>query len=443
MRAAVRYRERRGGYFVRWGVAEGRLERGGFGHGPKARASAERFAREVEAAEAAGDVWAAGPDVGGVTVDELVRGWAEVHGPLRSERTRVTDRARVERLAEAFGGIPAHRLGVSRVARFASDLMGRRSAWTVVGHLATLRRVLNLAVKDGVLERNPVPELGDVIRSVRERGREEVARPTAWTREEAEALLELAVRYEPGFAPALRVAFGTGMRRGELLALRWEDVDEGGGRLVVRRTLKLGGAGTKAPKSGRERFTPLSPSVAAVLALQRERRRRTLVGVSPWCFPSPRGGLWSENAFSRTWYRLRRRAEGSGVRPLKFHSTRHTFITWALEAGTSAKRVSEWVGASVQVLERHYAHVLPLVDADLSFAELCRGAVTSAEHGPLVERVRIAEHALSEFKKDRERTERAFYESAKSERDALQAEVERLKVGKGGARGRSVEATSA
>jgi predicted nuclease with TOPRIM domain len=41
--------------------------------------------------------------------------------------------------------------------------------------------------------------------------------------------------------------------------------------------------------------------------------------------------------------------------------------------------------------------------------------------------VRIAEHALSEFKKDRERTERAFYESAKSERDALQAEVGRLK----------------
>jgi septal ring factor EnvC (AmiA/AmiB activator) len=41
--------------------------------------------------------------------------------------------------------------------------------------------------------------------------------------------------------------------------------------------------------------------------------------------------------------------------------------------------------------------------------------------------VRIAEHALSEFKKDRERTERAFYESAKSERDALQTEVERLK----------------
>jgi hypothetical protein len=43
------------------------------------------------------------------------------------------------------------------------------------------------------------------------------------------------------------------------------------------------------------------------------------------------------------------------------------------------------------------------------------------------ERVRIAEHALSEFKKDRERTERAFYESAKSERDALKAENERLR----------------
>ncbi len=48
-------------------------------------------------------------------------------------------------------------------------------------------------------------------------------------------------------------------------------------------------------------------------------------------------------------------------RPYPFHSTRHTFITWALEAGTPAKRVSEWVGATVDVIERHYAHAIPEV----------------------------------------------------------------------------------
>ncbi len=46
------------------------------------------------------------------------------------------------------------------------------------------------------------------------------------------------------------------------------------------------------------------------------------------------------------------------------------FITWALESGTPVKRVSEWVGASVSVIERTYAHVMPQVAPDLSFADM-------------------------------------------------------------------------
>ncbi len=50
--------------------------------------------------------------------------------------------------------------------------------------------------------------------------------------------------------------------------------------------------------------------------------------------------------------------------------TRHSFITWALESGTPIKRVSEWVGASVSVIERTYAHVMPQVAPDLSLADM-------------------------------------------------------------------------
>lgn len=46
------------------------------------------------------------------------------------------------------------------------------------------------------------------------------------------------------------------------------------------------------------------------------------------------------------------------------------FITWALESGTPVKRVSEWVGASVSVIERTYAHVMPQITPDLSFADM-------------------------------------------------------------------------
>jgi hypothetical protein len=61
-----------------------------------------------------------------------------------------------------------------------------------------------------------------------------------------------------------------------------------------------------------------------------------------------------------------------GARPLKFHCTRHTFITWALEAGTPVTRIAEWVGASVKVIEDTYRHVMPQDAADLSFTNVDR-----------------------------------------------------------------------
>jgi integrase len=186
-------------------------------------------------------------------------------------------------------------------------------------------------------------------------------------------LLELAKRREPHLYPALRFALGTGVRRGELLALRWQDVDFDRGRVHIRRTLRPSG-GTKVPKSSRDRFVPLPSELLTLLRERRTAHRRaTLMGLpeQEWVFPSPRGKLWAERNFERMWYRLRRRA--TDVRPLKLHCTRHTYITWALEAGISPKRVAEWVGASIAVIERHYAHVIPTADDDLSFTEVSTG----------------------------------------------------------------------
>ena len=61
-----------------------------------------------------------------------------------------------------------------------------------------------------------------------------------------------------------------------------------------------------------------------------------------------------------------------GVQPLKFHCTRHTFMTWALEAGTPVTRIAEWVGESVEVIEKTYRHALPQDDEDLSLTTVDR-----------------------------------------------------------------------
>ena len=86
-------------------------------------------------------------------------------------------------------------------------------------------------------------------------------------------------------------------------------------------------------------------------------------------FPSPRGHLWHEGNFGRAWRRLRALAATEGVRPLSFHSTRHTFITWALEAGTATKHVSERVGASQVVVETSYSHLIEGAPVNLDFVD--------------------------------------------------------------------------
>jgi integrase len=105
----------------------------------------------------------------------------------------------------------------------------------------------------------------------------------------------------------------------------------------------------------------MSPELEARLRVHLEERHRAQLEGKPdpeWVFPSPRGLYWTERNFTRTWERLRRRFTKKGVRLLKFHCTRHTFITWALEAGKPVKRVSEWVGATPAVIHKHYSHIL-------------------------------------------------------------------------------------
>jgi len=137
--------------------------------------------------------------------------------------------------------------------------------------------------------------------------------------------------------------------------------------------------GTKVLKGRRRRsggrFTPISDELVALLKDHLKKQRRAVLqgrGEPEWVFSSPEGLFWMERNFSRMWERVRRKALPKGVRPLKFHCTRHTFITWALEAGTPVTRIAEWVGASVEVIEKNHRHVLPLDHADLSFTRVDR-----------------------------------------------------------------------
>ncbi len=150
-----------------------------------------------------------------------------------------------------------------------------------------------------------------------------------------------AIRAEPVWYDFFYTEITTGLRRGEICGLKWSDLDEIGGRLTIRRTVKKGPGGeleigeTKTEKGMR---TILLPS--STLDVLKERRKSA---VSEWIFPSLRNPA-EPVAPSSAYHRLKVILENAGLPDIRFHDLRHTFATHALTSGVDAKTLSGILG---------------------------------------------------------------------------------------------------
>lgn len=167
-------------------------------------------------------------------------------------------------------------------------------------------------------------------------------------------LIAAARQHSPMLGCYVLLSAATGMRRGEVTALQWADVDLDAGTLHVRRSITKakGELHVKAPKSGKARTVPLSPM--AVDALR--EWRRTSARVAGWVFPAPDGvSPWGPFAASSAWRDL---CEREGV-SMRLHDLRHHMATLSLRAGLSAVEVANMLGhSSPHVTMSVYAHVL-------------------------------------------------------------------------------------
>ncbi len=163
----------------------------------------------------------------------------------------------------------------------------------------------------------------------------------------------------------LTAAF-TGLRRGELLGLRWRDVDFAGSTIRVRASYAAGQLTT--PKSGKVRAVPMAPDVASALARLGERERFT--GDDDFVFAGEAGLPLDGDALSS---RYRDALARAGLRPLRFHDLSHTFGTRMI-AKADIRRVQEWMGhADIQTTMK-YLHYAPRAeDAELVHQRLRAG----------------------------------------------------------------------
>jgi integrase len=216
-------------------------------------------------------------------------------------------------------------------------------------------RLLNVALKRArvlnLIPRNPV---------------EDVSRPTVPDREiqtlndRQTATLLTAIEgtrlYEPVF-----LALTTGLRRGEILGLRWGDVDLSRSTVTVQQSLEQTKAGLrfKCPKTRKGRRTVTLPGIA-VEALREHRRRQAEermalgLGKPKTVFTDVGGGPWPPDKLSRQFGNLVRKA---GIGPITFHGLRHTHLTNLLREGVHPKVASERAGhSSVATTLDLYSH---------------------------------------------------------------------------------------
>ncbi len=167
-----------------------------------------------------------------------------------------------------------------------------------------------------------------------------------YSREEIDALVRAAASDQD--AAIYTTAAMTGLRRGELIALRWRDVDFPGQAIRVRANYSFGQLVT--PKSGKVRTVPMVPEVAQALA--RLGQRGHFTGDGDPVFVGIAGGHLDASALRR---RYQAAAGQAGLRALPFHSLRHYFGSMAVNR-VSLVQVQAWMGHSHIQTTARYLH---------------------------------------------------------------------------------------
>lgn len=262
--------------------------------------------------------------------------------PYKPSAIRAYETALRRHLLPTLGATRLGDLRRADVQRLADAMLGAcASPSTIRNALMPLRVICRRAIQDGELATSPCSHLRlPAVRSTRDR---------ITSVDEMQALLAAL----PDDLQALYgTAFYAGLRRGELRALRWADVDLAGRRLTVRKGMDDTGI-LIDPKSRRgARTIPIVEPLAELLAELRDRSDTR----------PQRHVFFGHRAFTSS--TVRRRAHDrwtdANLNPIKLHECRHTFVSILIASGVNAKAISTFCGhSSIQVTFDLYGKLMP------------------------------------------------------------------------------------
>jgi integrase len=302
------------------------------------------------------------PIATGATFADATAEWLRHAAQERAcKASTLTDyRLAARRLDDALGELTLENITTETIERWRDAWIAREqpSNRTIQKYLVILGSIFRHAKRRYGLRSNP---LDDVERPrVRSKVEIDILSP-----EEVWALVR-AAGSEQDAAIFLTAAF-TGLRQGELLALRWRDVDFEHRVVRVNRTYKSGN-GVDTPKSGRGRSVPMADEVAQVLARLGERAEHT--DDDELVFRGPRGHVNAQ----KLGYRYKAALARAELRELRFHDLRHTFGTIAINRADIVQ-VQAWMGhADIKTTQRYLHYKSRENEAELLSGAFAAGA---------------------------------------------------------------------
>ena len=304
------------------------------------------------------------------TLGDFLDDWLEVQRQRIRPTTWHGYEMAVERIKRHLGKAKLQALSPLQIEKFYSMLLdsgrsggGALAAKTVRNTHVVLRKALADAERLELVHRNAA----GTAKAPSAQRPEHIT----WSTDELKEFLS-SIQGDRLYAAFVLLAT-TGMRRGEVLGLRWGDLDFDAGQLAVAQTITTAGFGQivsgppKTPRSRRHVF--LDDATLAILREHRQRQREDRLAAGPaWdadndlVFRDELGGVIHPDWFSNEFWRLLRKA---GIKRIRLHDLRHTYATLALKAGMHPKIVSERLGhATVGVTLDLYSHVTPSIARD-------------------------------------------------------------------------------
>src|SRR6202165_1716403 len=339
------------------------------------RQVAQQVKRQLEAKLALGDLGVFASDEKAPTFGSYADKWLKSYARVECKTSTADGYEGVikQYLRPRFGNRALDQIKRDDIKAMITDLIAKElSRNTVRNALCVIRGNFNDAIEAGIVEVNPAARLGRFTRTSKTGEIKGISLTSAEAEQFLEAAKEICAEYHPLFLMALRA----GLRRGELVALQWGDIQFGKDdydtnrfMIVQHNYVRREHTTTKSKKSRR---VDLSRELRRVLIELRDRRLLDafLKGKNDisdeFVFPSPEGSILDpDNLYHRYFQPVLAKA---GLRKIRLHDLRHTFGSLLIQSGASIVYVKEQMGhSSIQVTVDTYGHLIP--GANVSFVD--------------------------------------------------------------------------